>query len=129
MFDRECNIALTCGLSYEQYWDGYVDIFYYYAKRYYEKSKSDMAELDLASWMTGAYVKDAFAEIMSAVVGSKGRRPKYPNSPVFYLEFDKQAKEEKEKASREQELKNLELMFKQAVKKQNRNIVEATPDK
>lgn len=116
-FEQECEMALIFGLTYEQYWDGKFDIYLYYAKRYYALSKNTIAEQDMNAWMTGAYVRDALSEVLSAIVGAKGKKPKYPKSPHFYTEFDRQAKEEQEKRKQEQELKNLELLFLQAAKK------------
>jgi uncharacterized protein YlxW (UPF0749 family) len=90
-------LALTFGMTYEQYWEKEPELFFIYAKYYQSKSKNDFAEQDTLAWMIGNYVCIAVGVNFSAAFGEKGKpKAKYPQQPMFVSELDETAKAKKQ---------------------------------
>lgn len=84
---------------------------------FYNQSDQKIAEDDFLAWMIGAYTKDALTSVIPRLLGDK-KTYKYPENPQFYAQINAEAKEARDKKKQEQELKNLELRFLQAAKKE-----------
>lgn len=122
VFTEECTLAMSIGMTYEQYWNSEPEIFLAYAKLYKRQTKADFAEQDTLAWMIGSYVDAAVGHIMSAAFGTKGKpKAKYPDQPVYITEIDENAKAKK----REREARKFEANFLAAVHNMGKTIEEA----
>ena len=122
IFNEECSLAMTVGMTYEQYWYGEPEMFAAYADFYKRKSKSEFVERDTLAWMISSYVDAAVGHVMSAAFGERGKpKSHYPDQPVYVTEIDENAKAKK----REREARKFESNFLAAVHNMGKSIEEA----
>ena len=93
---------MAYGMSYEDYWHGDLEAYYFYRK----KHEREMAQRNQEMYMQGLYNYAAFQAVMAsfgyALGGGKGAKPDgYLENPIpvtkLEEEIDKQRKAEKTK--------------------------------
>lgn len=121
-FQEECPLAMTLGMTYEQYWYGDPEMFVAYAELYKRQSKTEFTERDTLAWMIGSYVDAAVGHVISVAFGERGKpKAHYPDQPVYVAEVDETAKAKK----REREARKFEANFLAAVHNMGKTIEEA----
>lgn len=100
-FERVCPYYMHMGVSYEQFWNGDVEI----AKMARQAYELKMDEQNQFAWLQGMYVYNAVAALAPALKAfAKGKAQPYPQEPYGFAEREKVLsgqKEEKKKESAE----------------------------
>ena len=104
LFEKQCPIYMSYGMSYDEFWYGDA----YVTKFYVEAHKIKVRQKDEELWMQGMYIYEALCDVSPILhaFSKKGTKP-LPFSEKPYLFNSEQFKSEEEK---EQEKKNAELM-------------------
>lgn len=78
-FERVCPYYIAFGMTYEQFWDGDVEI----AKAYRKAHEIKNDELNQQAWLQGFYVYHAIGALAPALKAfSKGRAQEYMKYPI-----------------------------------------------
>lgn len=97
LFETESEAASLMGLSYDEYWLGEPEIFYWHALKYRHKQEQDAQERDALAWLIGLYVHQAITVNFAAAFGKRGApKPSYPELPAYVAEHNEQAKSKKQ---------------------------------
>lgn len=99
VFEIECVNAMAFGMSYSDYWDGDIEMLWFYAKRYYTDIKSESIRDDSLAWMIGYYVSHGHSVVLSHAF-SKHSTAKYFEKPQFTVD-------KKEEEAKQHELETL----------------------
>lgn len=106
------KVALVCGMSPQDYWDGDPEWLDAYYENYITAQKNDMSNVDNAAWLIGRYVGFALNDALGAAF-SKGYKPQYPDEPMLITyAMDEKSKEEHDKRKREAEVMKMHERFK-----------------
>ena len=99
LFETHLPFFLSIGMSYEQYWDGDVQIAKYYRRAYEQKRERINEQL----WLQGLYIYDALLRVAPAFRPmSKAEPEKYMHEPLPITETAlKQRKVKEAKAKQE----------------------------
>ncbi len=90
-------------MSYEQFWDGAVEM----APAYRKAHALALDEANYLAWIQGAYVYNAVASLAPALKAfAKGRSQPYMKYPFGYEEKRQAEMEKKEKKRKQEETKN-----------------------
>ena len=90
-------------MSYEQFWDGDVDM----ASAYRKAHELALDEANHMMWLQGAYVYQAIGALAPALKAfAKGRAQPYMKYPIGYEEKRQAEMEKKEKKRKQEETKN-----------------------
>ena len=120
LFDKICPYFMAIGMSYQDFWEGDVDMCNYYLEAHKIKQREKNEEL----WLQGYYFYTALLDVAPILqaFAKKGTKPsKYLERPLALSEEEEQERLlEKEKA-RQQRLKLLrdELIAKSKWKKES----------
>lgn len=76
LLDENCPYYLAMGMSYDEYWNGDIDLI----KIYRSKSKIENERTNYNAWLHGRYVYDALVAVAPAL-NAFSKKPK----PIDYL--------------------------------------------
>ena len=100
--DELFKVALRCGMTPQDYWDGDPSLLTAYYDNYIEEQKQRAADTDWQAWLQGQYFMEALACVIPPLLGGKSTS-KYPSEPKLVdIAMDDEAKaryrEDKRKA-------------------------------
>lgn len=104
LFEKQCPIYMSYGMSYDEFWYGDA----YVTKFYVEAHKIKVRQKDEELWMQGMYIYESLCKVSPILhaFSKKGTKP-LPYSEKPYLSDVENIKTEAEK---EQEVKNAQLI-------------------
>lgn len=104
LFEKQCPIYMSYGMSYDEFWHGDA----YMTRFYREAYKIKIRQKDEELWMQGMYIYEALCKVSPILhaFSKKGAKP-LPYSEKPYLSDVSSLKTEEEK---EQEVKNAQLI-------------------
>ena len=100
IFEAVCPLYMAMGMTYEQFWNGEVEMAAAYRKADQIRRRRINEEL----WLEGIYMADA----LSVTVGnmfSKGAKHQYPSEPLPITEAEQQERREREQKARMERVK------------------------
>ena len=106
LFETYCPILMSMGMSYDEFWNGDVEIAKYYIEANKIKKRTDNEKL----WLQGMYIYDAII-CASPTLGWSPKEPlPYPSTPYALdedteKEYNKIVDEKREKENKENFLK------------------------
>ena len=104
LFEEQCPIYMSYGMSYDEFWYGDAYLTQFYRDSY----KIKVRQMDERMWMQGMYIYEALCDVSPILhaFSKKGTKPlQYPTKPYLAENSQLQTKEEKE-----QEEKNAQLI-------------------
>ena len=113
IFEEQCPIYMSYGLSYDEYW--YESP--YRAKFYRQAKEIEIKQKDEEMWMQGVYIYDALCRVSPILhaFSKSGTKPlPYPTKP-YLSELEEQNKIDEEKEKENERLK-AQILFKQWAK-------------
>ena len=104
LFEKQCPIYMSYGMSYDEFWHGDLYLTKFYRESYLIQVKQKDEEL----WMQGMYIYEALCKVSPILhaFSKKGTKP-LPFSEKPYLSNSPAVKTQEEK---EQEEKNAQLI-------------------
>ena len=104
IFEKQCPIYMSYGMTYDEYWYGDA----YRTKFYRECHAIKVRQKDEELWMQGMYVYEALCKVSPVLhaFSKKGTQPLQYSLKPYLSEIDKYKKEQ----DKEQEKKNDELI-------------------
>lgn len=113
LFDEQCPIYMSYGMSYDEFWKGSPKRAIYYRQMALIQAKRK----DEECWMQGVYVYDALCRVSPILhaFSKSGTKPlPYVERPYMStIEIDKQQDEETKRKIKENELMVAKLRFSQ----------------
>lgn len=104
VFEEQCPIYMSYGMSYDEFWHGDAYLTQFYRDSY----KIRVRQMDERMWMQGMYIYEALCDVSPILhaFSKKGTKPlQYSKKP--YLSDVENVKTDEEK---EQEVKNAQLI-------------------
>lgn len=104
LFEEQCPIYMSYGMSYDEFWHGDAYLTQFYRDSY----KIKVRQMDERMWMQGMYIYEALCDVSPILhaFSKKGTKPlQYSKKP--YLSDVENVKTDAEK---EQEVKNAQLI-------------------
>ena len=104
IFEEQCPIYMSYGMTYDEYWYGSP----YRAKFYREAKKLSVRQKDEELWMQGVYIYDALCRVSPILhaFSKSGTKPlPYPEKPYLTMLDESQKDENKEKEAENERLK------------------------
>lgn len=102
-FERVCPYYIAFGMTYEQFWDGDVEI----AEMYRKAHELALDEQNSMAWLQGMYVYQAVGALAPALKAfAKGRAQPYMKHPFGYEEKRQAEMEKREKKRKQEETKS-----------------------
>lgn len=104
LFEKQCPIYMSYGMSYDEFWYGDAYLTQFYRDSY----KIKVRQMDERMWMQGMYIYEALCDVSPILhaFSKKGTKPlQYPTKPYLAENSQLQTNEEKE-----QEEKNAQLI-------------------
>lgn len=102
VFRDACPAYMSCGMTYEEFWDG--DVFAHRAYR--EAEKLRIKSRNQYAWLQGLYIYQAIGSLAPALKAfSKGRAKPYIEEPIDLFENERKEREEREARERYERIK------------------------
>jgi hypothetical protein len=87
-----CSVALSWGMSWDQFWFGDMDIVLSYRKKRKLEQEEQQILMDTNAWLIGVYVQKAVNSVLVKEVS-------YPKIPYYQAKLEEQNKTEEELAT------------------------------
>ena len=96
-FEELCPFFISIGMTYEQFWEGDLEITKYYLKAYKMKSKREAELKEWHMWKQGVYMYEALCDVSPILhaFSKKGAKPlPFPDKPYGIEQFEEKTEEE-----------------------------------
>lgn len=106
---------MAMGMSYEEFWDGDVQMAVYYRKAWKLKQKHE----DEVAWLTGLYVYNTLLSVypvLNPMAGKNAKLRPYPELPVTWQEKQKEVQTNKNFNKMMEFMTRFNSKFKEGVK-------------
>lgn len=104
LFEKQCPIYMSYGMSYDEFWHGDV----YRTKFYREAYKIKVRQKDEQLWMQGMYIYEALCDVSPILhaFSKKGTKPlQYSNKPYLARSESGELEKETEQSAENERLK------------------------
>lgn len=98
-------LAITYGMSANEFWEGNPDLFWAYRFSYYTKMKSEQENMNFQAWLQGAYIHEAVSVAIANNFG-KGKRASYTKKPYNLTKEDEEREVQREQKELEMKIRN-----------------------
>ncbi len=114
-------MAITFGMSAQEFWDEDPDLMWAYQKSYIDQKKIEKETMNFNSWLQGMYIYDGFSKVIYNSFGRKeGMSAKdYPNQP-YDLNKTKEDIEREQILENEARIKARSKEIAEMIKRQNK---------
>lgn len=111
LFEEQCPIYMSMGMSYDEFWFGEPERVKYYRKAHEIKKKQMNEQL----WLQGLYIYEAFCDVSPILVTMPKRGAKIlPYSETPYALTQNEAKKQKEDAAQRKQKAMLDMFARKA---------------
>lgn len=111
LFEEQCPIYMSMGMSYDEFWFGEPERVKYYRKAHEIKKKQMNEQL----WLQGLYIYEAFCDVSPILVTMPKRGAKIlPYSEMPYALTQNEAKKQKEDAAQRKQKAMLDMFARKA---------------
>ena len=98
-------MAITYGMSVNEFWEENPDLFWAYRFSYYERKRNEEQETNFKLWLQGAYFFDAITTALANSFG-KGKKHNYVEKPYCLSKEEAEEEHKKEQSKLETQIKN-----------------------
>ena len=98
-------LAITYGMSANEFWEGNPDLFWAYRFSYYTRMKEEQEAMNYKLWLQGAYFYEAISVALANSFG-KGKKQSYSSKPYVLTKEEEEREKKKKSKELETQIKN-----------------------